>query len=73
MQRIRLGGQSIGSKDILCGLGTIKLFVRWSQEALERHQKFFVWDQAGDGGIYTMVEKELALRAHNMGTVQSVL
>ena len=44
-----------------------------SQEALERHQRFFVWDEAGDGGIYTMVEKELALRAHNMGTVQSVL
>ncbi|BDA49002.1 probable glucuronosyltransferase [Coccomyxa sp. Obi] len=47
--------------------------LRRMQEALERHQKHFVWDTAGDGGIYTMVEKELALRAHNMGTVQSVL
>ncbi len=43
------------------------------QEALERHQKHFVWDTSGDGGIYTMVEKELALRARNMGTVQSVM
>lgn len=44
-----------------------------SQEALERHQRFFVWDESGDGGIYTMVEKELTLRAQNLGHVSSVL
>ena len=28
------------------------------QEALEAHQRLFVWDETGDGGIYTLVEKE---------------
>ena len=32
-------------------------------QALERYQKHFVWDLAGDGGIYSLVEKELVLRA----------
>lgn len=32
-------------------------------QALERYQKHFVWDLAGEGGIYSLVEKELVLRA----------
>jgi hypothetical protein len=43
------------------------------QEALERHQRLFVWDESGDGGAYAMVEKELALRAQMRGTVQSII
>ena len=43
------------------------------QEALERHQRLFVWDTTGAGGIYSMVEKELALRAQSRAEVQSVM
>ena len=43
------------------------------QEALERHQRLFVWDESGDGGSYAMVEKELALRAQLRGEVQSII
>ena len=46
---------------------------RLAQEALERHQHLFVWDTMGAGGIYSMVEKELALRAHARAEVQSVM
>ena len=41
------------------------------QEALEKHQELFVWDESGDGGIYTLVKKELALRAQTQGDVKS--
>jgi hypothetical protein len=40
---------------------------------LEHHQRHFVWDELGDGGIYTMVEKELTLRAQSLGHVQSIV
>ena len=40
---------------------------------MERHQRFFVWDESGDGGIYSMVEKELTLRADTLGQVTSVM
>ena len=43
------------------------------QEALERHQRLFVWDETGDGGIYTLVEKELTLRAQTLGDVKSIM
>ena len=43
------------------------------QEALEKHQRLFVWDETGDGGIYTLVEKELALRAQTLGDVKSIM
>ena len=48
---------------VLCG----------AQEALERHQRLFVWDETGDGGIYTLVEKELALRAQTLADVKSIM
>ena len=44
-----------------------------AQEALEAHQRLFVWDETGDGGIYTLVEKELALRAQTLGDVRSII
>ena len=44
-----------------------------AQEALERHQRLFVWDETGDGGIYTLVEKELALRAQTLADVKSIM
>jgi len=34
-----------------------------ARQALERYQKHFVWDLAGEGGVYGLVEKELVLRA----------
>ena len=33
------------------------------QEALEAHQRYFVWDEAEEKGIFGSIERELALRA----------
>lgn len=33
------------------------------QEALEAHQRYFVWDEAEEKGILGSIERELALRA----------
>lgn len=33
------------------------------QEALEAHQRYFVWDKEEDRGIFGSIERELALRA----------
>ncbi len=33
------------------------------QEALEAHQRYFVWDVVEDKGIFGSIERELALRA----------
>ena len=44
------------------------------QEALQAHQRHFVWSEGAEGGVLANIEHELSMRAQSLtGTAQSVI
>ena len=44
------------------------------QEALQAHQRHFVWSEGAEGGVLATIEHELSIRAQSLaGNMQSVI